>query len=112
MASLGKINASAISLPAELTIAAAAFNIDFTLLKIEAPKEYQGLGNALSANHRAEAENGQSHITARRLGALFDSKLTRVLHLIDAYGKRVSEIYATTAENAQKFPDIWCSDGC
>jgi hypothetical protein len=105
MASLGKIGASAISLPTELTIAAAAFNIDFTLLKIEAPKEYQGLGNALSANRRAEAENGQSHITARRLGALFDSKLTQVPHLIDAYGKRVSEICATTAENAQKFPE-------
>jgi hypothetical protein len=105
MASLGKVSASAISLPTELTIAAAAFNIDFTLLKIEAPKEYQGLGNALSANRRAEAENGQSHITARRLGALFDSKLTRVPHLIDAYGKRVSEICATTAENAQKFPE-------
>lgn len=105
MASLGKISASAISLPTELTIAAAAFNIDFALLKIEAPKEYQGLGSALSANRRAEAENGQSHITARRLGALFDSKLIRIPHLIDAYGKRVSDICATTAEKSQKFPE-------
>jgi hypothetical protein len=105
MASMGKISAVAISIPNELTIAAAAFNIDFTLLKMEAPKEYQGLGAALSANRRAEAESGQSHITARRLGALFDSKLTRVPHLIDAYGKRVSEICATMAENAQSFPE-------
>jgi len=36
---------------------------------------------------------------------LFDSKLTRVPRLIDAYGKRVSEICETTAENAQKFPE-------
>ncbi|KAM3077388.1 hypothetical protein ACMFMG_006735 [Clarireedia jacksonii] len=104
MASLGKISASAISLPTELTVAAAAFNIDFSLLKVEAPKEYQGLGNALSANRRAEAENGQSHITARRLGALFETKLTRAPRLIDAYGKRVSEICASTAKNAPVFP--------
>lgn len=76
MTSTGKISSAAISIPNELIVAAAAFNIDFTLLKIEAPKEYQGLGNALSANRRAEAETGQSHITARRRGALFDSKLT------------------------------------
>jgi hypothetical protein len=100
-----KISPAAISIPAELAVAAAAFNFAFTLLMVEAPTEYQGPGDALSTNRRAEVVTGQSQIPARRLGALFDSKLVRVPHFINAYGKRVSEICATMAKNAQNFPE-------
>ncbi|KAM5354121.1 hypothetical protein ACJ41O_000771 [Fusarium nematophilum] len=86
MASIGKICPSAISIPNELTVAAAAFNIDFSLLKIEAPKAFHGVRDALSVQRRDEAEGRQPHITARRLGALFEAKIPPVTNLIEAPG--------------------------
>ena len=82
----------------ELTIAAANFNIDFSLIKIDAPIEFQDLGNELSMKRKTDAETGSSHVTARRLGALFEGILPKTPKLFEAYGLRASEI--------TKCPDI------
>lgn len=92
MASLGKIAASLIAGTQEATLALATINFDFALIKMEAPAEYQGLGNALSSKRKHDAENGTTHVTARKLGALFEDDLPEVPHLIQAYGRRVTEI--------------------
>lgn len=92
MSTIGKSTASAISGSVEIAPALANFNFDFALYKIEAPKEFEGVGATLSTFRRQEAENGISHITARKLGALFEPLLPPVPELINAYGQRASEI--------------------
>ena len=89
---LGKLTASAASGTVEIAPALANFNFDFALYRIEAPKEFEGVGAALSTFRRQEAESGMSHITARKLGALFQQLLPPVPELIKAYGQRASEI--------------------
>jgi hypothetical protein len=81
----------------ENTLALAALNFDFSLYKVEAPAEYQGLDTSLSQELHSLAESGSQHLTARKLGALFWSKIPRVPSLIKAYGRRVSKIAQTTA---------------
>ena len=99
MASVGKFVGSLISGRQEITAALANVNFDFSILKIEAPAEYAGLGSTLSKRRRIEAEDGASHITARRLGALFESELPDVPSLVSAYGRRVTEIAAQSSVN-------------
>ena len=96
MTGIGKVAASVLSATNENTIGLANFNIDFSLVKIEAPVEYQGLRSALSSRRIENAEQGQVHRTARRLGALFGQILPPIKALADAYGRRASEI-ATSA---------------
>ena len=56
--------------------------------------EYEGVAKALTFKRREEAEDGLSHVTARKLTALFthDVDFPDVPNLIAAYGKRASEI--------------------
>ncbi|KAI0380681.1 hypothetical protein F5Y04DRAFT_271361 [Hypomontagnella monticulosa] len=89
---LGRFTASLLAGSQETTVALAALNFDFSLYKVEAPAEYQALGSCLSEERRKLAENGSHHITARKLGAIFRSKIPKVPNLIRAYGERVSEI--------------------
>lgn len=89
-----KLQASLEHVTNEVTSAAASINFDFTLVRSEAPKEYHDLGSALSKKRKDEAELGQTHITARRLGALFDGVCPRTPKLIKAFGLRASEIAA------------------
>ena len=88
---ISRLQAALATATNELTVAAANINFDFTLVKCEAPKEYHDLGKALSSNRKDEAELGQTHITARRLGALFEGICPATPKLIKAYGLRVSE---------------------
>jgi hypothetical protein len=76
----------------EVTLAVAQFNMDFTLMKVEAPQEYQGLGSALSPSRREQAEAGLPHTTARKLGALFEHIIPDTPRLYRAYGQRSSDI--------------------
>lgn len=92
MSSIGKITSSLLSIPAELTVAAANLNFDFSLVKVEAPKEFHGVRDALSQGRRDKAESGLPHITARKLGALFEPLVPPIPNLLSAYGQRVSEI--------------------
>ena len=98
MGSINRLNATFGMMPAELNLAVASLNLDFTLCKFEAPPEYHGLGDSLTKHRKEEAEDGPLHRTARRLGALFDVILPSVPHLIAAYGKRVSDISSKSAE--------------
>ncbi|KAL6815193.1 hypothetical protein J3E69DRAFT_359013 [Trichoderma sp. SZMC 28015] len=86
------ITARLASFSHDLTVAAASLNFDFTLIKVEAPKEYSGVNDSLTEVRRENAENGALHRTARKLGALFDGIPPRAEHLLAAYGNRVSEI--------------------
>ncbi|KLU92095.1 hypothetical protein MAPG_11042 [Magnaporthiopsis poae ATCC 64411] len=90
--SIGKLQAALASATNEVTVAAANINFDFALVKCEAPPEYQPLGLQLSAKRKHEAENGSQHVTARRLGALFEGLCPPASRLIAAFGKRASEI--------------------
>jgi hypothetical protein len=92
MASVGKFVAALNSVSNEVTLAVAQFNMDFTLMKVEAPLEYQGLGSALSTNRREQAEAGSPHTTARKLGALFEEIIPDTPKLYAAYGERSSDI--------------------
>lgn len=92
MATFGKLTAALAQASQENTLALANLKFDFTLIKCEAPAEYQGLGECLSKGRKDAAEDGPSHVTARKLTALFESDIPAVPHLIRAYGRRVSEI--------------------
>ena len=92
MAAVGKIQAAWAAASNETTLALANLNFDFSLIKVEAPIEYQGLGAALSTRRRSAAEHGVSHSTARKLGALFEQIVPSTPHLFKAYGKRSSDI--------------------
>ena len=106
MHSISKLNTTILSVPNELTVAAANFNIDFSMMKVEAPKESHGVWDALSSYRRDEAEEGQSHVTARKLGALFEAIVPPIPNLIQAYGKRASAISSRSAAEAQKNSNI------
>ncbi|KAF5549501.1 hypothetical protein FMEXI_4201 [Fusarium mexicanum] len=89
---VSKLVASAASIQNEFSLAAANLNLDFTLIKLEAPKEFGSVGTSLSNVRRENAERGSLHRTARKLGALFDGVPPSAQHLLSSYGKRVSEI--------------------
>ncbi|XEV00960.1 hypothetical protein FSHL1_006247 [Fusarium sambucinum] len=106
MSSFGRLQAALASATNELTIAAANINFDFTLVKCEAPKEFEPLGSALSQTRKENAEGGTAHITARRLGALFEGILPPTPTLVKSYGTRVSEIaQAAEQESSPKIKE-------
>ncbi|EUC30996.1 hypothetical protein COCCADRAFT_52717, partial [Bipolaris zeicola 26-R-13] len=100
---IGRLQAALASATNEVTVAAANINFDFTLVKCEAPKEYQALGNVLSKKRKENAEFGSSHVLARQLGALFDGVCPSAPALLEAYGKRASEIANTAKEKSEPF---------
>ncbi|KFG83668.1 hypothetical protein MANI_016007 [Metarhizium anisopliae] len=76
----------------ENTLAFINVKQDFALFKVEIPKQFEGLGKALSHSRRQNAESGPQHRVARRLGALFEQVIPNIDVLSAAYGERVSEI--------------------
>jgi len=92
MASLGKFLTSALTVNTEVQASLASVNFDFALLKVEAPAEYAGVGDRLTKLRKQNAEDGSSHITARKLAALFESEVPSAPKLFRAYGLRASEI--------------------
>ncbi len=101
MSSLGRITNSLLSGINENTLALANFNLDFALVKLEAPREFTSIGPALSKQRRENAEEGPTHRVARQLGALFEQLIPSSPELIKAYGTRVSEIIQTPGINPQ-----------
>ena len=95
MSAIGRLAASLVSGVNDNTFALANLNVDFSLVKIEAPVEYQGLRSALSRSRVKDAEQGPLHRTARKLGALFEQILPPIKKLAEVYGKRVSEIISS-----------------
>ncbi|KAI9786739.1 MAG: hypothetical protein M1816_007810 [Peltula sp. TS41687] len=102
MASIGRITPAIISGTVDTTLALANINFDFSLLKVEAPQEFHGLGHSLSTSRRTEAEAGTVHTTARKLAAIFGSKLPSTPGLLEAYGLRASEIAKASTSVPQK----------
>ncbi|KAG4439468.1 hypothetical protein IFR05_005047 [Cadophora sp. M221] len=92
MSSFSRITAALASATNELTVAAANFSFDFSLMTVEAPTEFHPLGETLSEQRRDEAENGIAHVTAQKLGALFKEIPPHTPELVKAYDNRVSEI--------------------
>ncbi|CAN9318087.1 unnamed protein product [Alternaria alternata] len=91
---------SLVSATNENYAALANVKFDFSLIKMEAPIEFNGIASALSNRRRIEAEEGPSHKTARRLGALFEDLVPSTPKLISAFGLRMSEIINTSGVNA------------
>ena len=87
---------------AEISPALANINFDFTLYRMEAPPEFQGVGSALSRHRKESAESGSAHRTARKLGALFERLIPRTPSLLKAYGLRASEIIASPNLNPKE----------
>jgi hypothetical protein len=97
--SFGRLTAAALSGTIDTTVTLASLNFDFSLIKVEARKEYKDFGVQLSKQRSEEAENGLTHVTARKLGALFADVIPACPHLISAYGLRVSEIAKSSTHN-------------
>lgn len=97
---INRLQASFASMTNEITVAAAQLNFDFTLIKCDAPKEYQALGENLSERHKTDAEVGTIHDTAGRLEALFEGVCPPTPTLVRAYGTRVSEVSAAATKTA------------
>ncbi|PQE07534.1 hypothetical protein CJF30_00007275 [Rutstroemia sp. NJR-2017a BBW] len=97
--SIGRITGALGTVHNENTASLATLNFDFTLVKLEAPAEYTGLGQAISKTRKTNAEEGNFHKTARRLGALFKDLLPETEDLFRAYGTRVSEIASISSMN-------------
>ncbi|KAK7990723.1 hypothetical protein PG990_015003 [Apiospora arundinis] len=102
--SIGRIQAGIAQASQELTVTAANFNFDFTLMKFEAPAEYQMIGTVLTPTRIREAEDGPIHVTARKLGALFEGACPDTPNLIKAYGTRASEISKEVSEADSNSP--------
>jgi hypothetical protein len=85
----------------ENSVSLANLNVDFTLIKLEAPPEFLDVGRTISHSRKSSAEDGLVHKTARKLGALFTSKMPSTPELYRAYGKRVSEISQSATANPQ-----------
>ncbi|KAH7089469.1 hypothetical protein FB567DRAFT_466528 [Paraphoma chrysanthemicola] len=98
---ISKLQAQLAAATNEVTVAAANLIFNFTLVKYEAPKEYQGLGKVLSAKRKDNTEHGSSHITARQLGALFEGVCPTTPNLLEAYGTRASEIAKASKRNSE-----------
>ncbi|KAI0816715.1 hypothetical protein GGR55DRAFT_674908 [Xylaria sp. FL0064] len=94
----GRLQASLAQATQDFTVAAANFNFDFTLVKVEAPPEYRDIATVLSPSRVHEAETGPLHTTARKLGALFEGVCPKTPNIIKAYGLRASEISREVAE--------------
>jgi hypothetical protein len=92
MTSINRLSTNGVAGYLDISPAFANLNFDFSIYKIDAPKEFQGVGEALARLRREEAESGTPHRTARRLGALFDRILPPTPELFRAYGSRASEI--------------------
>ncbi len=75
MSAIGRLIPSAATFALEVAPALANVHFDFSLCKVDAPREFLGVGKALTSFRREEAESGVIHVTARKLGALFERLL-------------------------------------
>ncbi|OTB17813.1 hypothetical protein K445DRAFT_328907 [Daldinia sp. EC12] len=89
---ISKFISSLTNIQPEASFALGNINLDFTLVKIDAPVEFEGVRNSISKFRKDNAETGDLHRTARKLGALFDDIAPKAPDLLSAYGHRVSEI--------------------
>ena len=89
---IGRLTTALASAYNENQVSLVNLNLDFTLFRVQAPLQFEGIGSIISSKRKENAESGPSHKTARKLGALFDGILPDIPELIAAYGIRASEI--------------------
>ncbi|KAK4206319.1 hypothetical protein QBC37DRAFT_133716 [Rhypophila decipiens] len=104
---IGRIQNAFMSATNEVVVTAANINFDFSMVKYEAPPEYRGISEALTSTRRQQAEAGEIHITARRLGALFEGTCPPTPKLIATYGTRATEIARTAAHSKSLDASNW-----
>lgn len=101
MASIPNFSGSIIAANNQNVAGLVNFNIDVSLVRCNAPEEFSTIGPALSLNRRNEAEGGQQHKLACRLGFLFNDIVPQTPKLIKAFGTRVSDILRRPGVNPQ-----------
>ncbi|KAE8447571.1 hypothetical protein EG329_010701 [Mollisiaceae sp. DMI_Dod_QoI] len=99
---IGRITAALSTFHNENSASLANLNFDFTLVKFEAPAEYERVGTTISRRRKLDAEDGSLHRTARKLSALFQGSIPTTVALFKAYGRRVSEITASQSLNPKE----------
>ncbi|KAI1453059.1 hypothetical protein F4805DRAFT_444829 [Annulohypoxylon moriforme] len=97
-----KLDLSGVTNKAEVQASLVSWNWDFSLVKVEAPEEFSTVGNYISPRRKLNAETGDLHRTARRLGALFENISPDTPDLLRAYGTRVSEICSENSKAHDK----------
>src|SRR5271166_5964074 len=105
MSTIGNLTTSYLSARNENTLALLNLNLDFSLVKCKAPKEFAVVGESLSARRRKNAKDGPTHKTARRLGALFEQLVLSTPRLLKAYSLRATKIIQTLGINPQGTED-------
>ena len=98
---IGKFTAALVTAQNENSFSLANLNLDFTLVKLEAPAEFKGLGMTISKQRKKDAEDGTLHKCARKLGALLEGDIPFTPKLFQAYGNRVSDISSQASVNPQ-----------
>ncbi|KAI1819208.1 hypothetical protein F4861DRAFT_534627 [Xylaria intraflava] len=93
--------ASLLSGQQQTNLGLATLNFDFSLVKLEVPKEFGPIGKQLTHFRRQAAESGTPHVTAQKLRALFQHALPATPHLIKAYGTRCSKIASAKEEKPE-----------
>jgi hypothetical protein len=96
---IGRITAALATFHNENSVSLVNLNVDFTLIKMEAPPEFRGVGSTISEHRKSNAEDGAVHKTARKLGALFEAVIPPTPELFKKYGTRVSELSQSTKIN-------------
>ena len=92
MVSLGRFTNALGVVHNENTLALMNMNFDFSLFRVDAPIEFQALGNKIFRKRRQEGELRRQHRTARRLGAFFEGVLPPIPKFSRAYGLRIRSL--------------------
>ncbi|KAL9105556.1 MAG: hypothetical protein Q9227_009300 [Pyrenula ochraceoflavens] len=99
MSVLDKLSLAWFSAEQSTNLSLVSNHLDFSLIKVEPPTEFQSLGAALAPTRKQVAENGPLHVVARKLGALFEGLMPECPNLVRAYGIRSSDIASSPAVN-------------
>lgn len=92
MANLSNVTASLVSAKNENTLALVNINLDVSWHRGTPPAEFLPVGSALAPWRKTEAEDGELHKTACRLGFMFNEIVPETPNLMRSYGTRASEI--------------------
>ncbi|KAJ0156320.1 hypothetical protein CTA2_12790 [Colletotrichum tanaceti] len=92
MANFANFSNSLVSNGNEFSPALVHVNLDISLFRCSPAVEFLRVGSALTPWRKKEAEDGNLHKTACRLGFLFDEILPDTPELLKAFGTRASEI--------------------
>ncbi|KLP12582.1 Uncharacterized protein LW94_12199 [Fusarium fujikuroi] len=82
MANIGNVSTSLVSAKNENTAALVNINLDVSLWRTTPPAEFLPVGSALAAWRKTEAEDGELHKTACRLGFLFNELVPETPNLL------------------------------